>query len=64
MNEKNETAAKYGGLIYTTGLNKGIPIGRLQENGGNKVLVVKDHKRTDYIMVDDLLHILCEYQNI
>lgn len=60
--ETNLNATKNGGLIYTTGLDKGIPIGCLQENDGKKVLIVKDHRKTDYIRIEELVTILMEYQ--
>lgn len=58
----NTDSARNGGLIYTTGLDKGIPIGCLKDDHGVKVLVVKDHKRIDSIKIEDLLTILLEYQ--
>ncbi len=63
VNDRNSNAARNGGLIYTTGMDKGIPIGCLQEANGDKVLMVKDHRRTDYIRIDDLMTILLEYQH-
>ena len=33
------------------------------EENGYKVLVVKDHRRIDYIRIDDLVTILMEYQH-
>lgn len=62
VHDKNCNAARNGGLIYTTGMAKGIPIGCLQEENGERVLMVKDHRRTDYISIDDLMTILLEYQ--
>ena len=63
VNNINDNSARNGGLIYTTGMVKGIPIGCLQEENGYQVLVVKDHRRTDYIRIDDLMTILMEYQH-
>lgn len=62
MVTSNTDSARNGGLIYTTGLDKGIPIGCLREDNGNKVLVVKDHNRIDSIRVEELITILMEYQ--
>ena len=63
VNDINSNSARNGGLIYTTGMDKGIPIGCLQEENGYKVLVVKDHRRIAYIRIDDLVTILMEYQH-
>ena len=63
VNDINSNSARNEGLIYTTGMDKGIPIGCLQEENGYKVLVVKDHRRIDYIRIDDLVTILMEYQH-
>lgn len=57
-------SAKSGGLIYTTGLDKGIPIGCLKVCEGRKVLEVKNGKRIDCIPIGELTSILVQFKEI
>lgn len=62
MREENVVSAKNGGYVYTTGLDRGIPIGYLKRVDDRMVLEVKHHKKEDTIDVEELVEILVEYQ--
>ena len=62
MREENARTAKNGGMIFTTGLEQGIPVGCLKRVDKRMVLEVKHHKKKDTIDVNELIEILLEFQ--
>ncbi|MGL5436962.1 MAG: hypothetical protein ACRDBO_16565 [Lachnospiraceae bacterium] len=54
----NQSAKYKKNLIYTTGKSEGLVIGERKDIEGRRALVVKNHKRIDYIYADELMQIL------